>query len=175
MSCIYRCMHNNNITLWIQKTIESSKTDWMVLTLRIDGMLVNASGVAQSPWNISCAGGLSKVESSLNWTLGMLRRTRKQEIRFAGYHGGDYAKGIQSHIHAICEIPSNSTHTELIESLRLYWQHSVERRFKVYLPTSVYQDKLMSGNEYLRYISRYEGKMFGYGDSKLILNRSFNF
>jgi hypothetical protein len=175
MLCIYRCMHNNNITLWIQKTIESSNSDWILLTLRIDGMQVNASGVAQSPWNTSCAGGLSKVESSLNWTLGMLRRTRKQEIRFAGYHGGDYAIGIQPHIHAICEVPPNSTSTDLLESLQLYWQQSVERRFKVYLPTSVYQDKLMSSNDYLRYISRYEGKIFGYGDSKLILNRSFKF
>ena len=168
-------MQNNIVANWIQKTIESSNNDWVVLTLRIDGMLVNTSGVAQSPWNSSCAGGLSKVEGSLSWALGMLRRTRRQEIRFAGYHGGDYAKGIQPHIHAICEIPSNSPRAVFVESLQLYWQHSVERRFKVYLPTSVFQDKLMSSNQYLKYISRYEGRKFGYGDSKLILNGSFKF
>jgi len=168
-------MHNNDISLWIQQTIESSTSDWVVLTLRIDGMLVNASGIAKSPWNSSVVGGLSKVESSLKWALGMLRRSRKHEIRFAGYHGGDYATDIQPHIHAICEIPPNSTPADIAESLQLYWQHSVKRRFKFYLPTAVYQDKLMSSKDYLGYISRYEGKMFGYGDSKLILNRSFKF
>jgi len=169
-------MDPNNITHWIRRSIESSSSRWLVLTLRIDGTLVpNGSGTAQSPWNPSLTGGQSKVKTALGWAVTMLRRKMKYEIRFGGYFGGDFAKSVRPHIHAICEVPRSSTTKDMVQSLRMYWQQSVERKFKCYLPTSVYQEKVESTEAYLRYISRWEGKMFGYGDSKLILNRSFLF
>ena len=169
-------MHNNNtITRWIRQTIESSRHDWIVLTLRIDGVLKNTYGATQSPWNPSVLGSLSKIETALEWALGMLRRRLGKKIQFVAYHGGDYGKGIYPHIHAIAEVPAGVEPAAVVEFLQKYWQQSVDRKFKSYLKTSIHQEDLISSQKYLRYISRYEGETFGSGDSKLVLNRSFIF
>ncbi len=170
-------MHNNNITLWIQKTIESSNSDWILLTLRIDGMQVNACGIAKSPWNSSVIGGLGGIALALEWAVTMLcRKPRFKNLSFAAYWGGEHARSVQPHIHAVCEVPHGCKGDDVVEWLTKYWQHAVRNQFgPSNLRTTLASEKLKSSLGYLRYVSRKEGEMFGYGDAKLIVNKSFKF
>jgi hypothetical protein len=156
---------------WINSEIAHSHNEWLVLTFRIDGSILNGFGLQESAWKQP-----EKVATALSWAINALRRRlKKQNLRFCGYFGGEPAKVVFPHIHGLVEIPHGITSTEIIEILLRYWRQMVERKFKRSLITAIYQDSVISSRNYLHYIARYEGQTFGSGDSKLVLNRSFLF
>ena len=164
---------SHHITNWITTTIDTSSNEWLFLTFRADGYVINRNNHHHSAWNTGAVPTIERVKMGLSWTITECRRKHDRKMRFAAFVGGEPSIGVFPHIHAFLELPTHTTPDTMTEYLDLIWSKKLAKLLKQTISSSVTSQLLNNGADALLYCSRYEGQTFSRADEKVILNNSF--
>ncbi len=162
-----------SINDWIQETVNASSSDWIVLTFRADGYVLNGHGKRQSVWGDGATCSRERVLKALDWTMTEFKRKHGRSLNFVSYLGGEQSAGIFPHIHALLESPLNLEEVQIKENLSQLWKKKLWKTLNAAIQSSVHVEKLKSSKQYSSYCSRFEGTTFKLGDEKVLVNKSF--
>lgn len=163
----------DNINKWINDAVNKSENEWVVLTIRADGTVINGAGIRQTLWSTSASSSIDKVFRALDWTITEERRKHKKRLGFASWLGGDAKNGVHEHIHAVLEIPANCDKDEIVARLSYLWKRNLQKLFKQDINATIYldEDSLIDASRYSSYCGRRENVNIGPVD-KFIISRS---
>jgi hypothetical protein len=164
---------SHHITNWITTTIDTSSKEWLFLTFRADGYVINRNKHHHSVWNTGAVPTIERVKMALSWTITECRRKHDRKMRFAAFVGGEPAIGVFPHFHAFLELPTNTSQDTMTEYLDLIWSKKLAKLLKQPINSNVTSQLLSNGADALHYCSRYEGQTFSRADEKVIVNNSF--
>ena len=162
-----------SINDWIQETVNASPSDWMVLTFRCDGYVLNGHGKSQSVWHDGATCSRERVIKALDWTITEFKRAHGRRLNFVSYLGGEQSAGVFPHIHALLESPLDMEEVQLKENLSQLWKKKLWKTLNAPIQSSVHVEKLKTSERYISYCGRYEGITFKLGDEKVLVNKSF--
>lgn len=158
---------------WIEETVSAEPSNWVVLTFRCDGHVLNGHGKKQSVWGNGATCSREKVTKALDWTITEFKRKHGRRLKFVSYFGGEQSAEVFPHIHALLELPEEIDEVQLKETLSILWKKKLFKTLKATLQSSVHVEKLKSSKRYLMYCARFEGITFKLGDEKVLINKSF--
>ena len=164
---------SHHITNWIKTTIDTSSKEWLFLTFRADGYVINRNNHHHSVWNTGAVPTIERVKMALGWTITECRRKHGRKMRFAAFVGGEPSIDIFPHIHAFLELPTHTSPDTMTEYLDLIWSKKLAKLLKQPINSSVTSEIKTKGKAAIKYSARYEGQTFSMGDEKLIGNNSF--
>lgn len=134
-------MTNHLISNWIQTSFTDNLNEVAALTIRADGTIRNAGAITQSAWSKNATGSIQLLISALDRTVSQMSRGKNNDMKFVAFLGGDYARGIAGHFHALLQYPANANPQEFINDFDHVWKkrrqklssHSSERAFTLNL------------------------------------------
>ena len=163
-----------SINDWIEQTVNAKTSNWVVLTFRCDGYVVNGHGKRQSVWGNGATCSREKVTTALDWTITEFKRKHGRRLKFVSYLGGEQSADVFPHIHALLELPIEIDEVQLQETLSILWKKKLFKTLNAPIQSSVHVEKLNCSKRYLSYCGRFEGITFKLGDEKVLVNKSFN-
>lgn len=166
-------MNNPNITSWILDAFPDNKEEVAVMTIRADGTIPNGSGRRQSPWSKSATGSLHLLIEALDRTVSQLSRGDNKDLKFVAFLGGETAKDVSGHFHALIQYPSKADKAKFIEDFKHLWSVKASNALKAQVKTSVFVEPIKSRAAFADYCQRCEGTTFGRGSDKVVMSRSF--
>ncbi len=112
-----------------------------------------------------------KAEKAFRWTMDdVTRRTKRRErLKCVPAWGGDDESGVYPHIHAMVELVARDDYEFLISNR---WEFFVKKIFGATASVDFYAapyDKTQA-TDGIKYITRYEGNLFGRGTDKIALD-----
>jgi hypothetical protein len=158
---------------WIEQAVNAEPSNWVVLTFRCDGYVLNGHGKKQSVWGNGATCLREKVTKALDWTVTEFKRKHGRRLKFVSYLGGEQSADVFPHIHALLELPEEIDEVQLQETLSILWNKKLFKTLNATIQSSVHVEKLKSSKRYLSYCARFEGITFKLGDEKVLINKSF--
>lgn len=148
-----------DIRSFIAQSFTDGISNTYILTLRADGTM-SVGGRQVSAWATGAVPTLPTLISALDRTISELCRPKKyRSTKFAAFQGGDRARSVAGHFHALLQLPSDCDAAEFIERLRARWHSKVSASFHTSeLNTSVYAEPLQTKNGFTVYCNRWEGQ-----------------
>jgi hypothetical protein len=165
-------MTKNLISDWIQDAFTDNLSEVAALTIRADGTIANGASVRQSAWSQNATGALQLLIGALDRTVSQLSRGENKDLKFVAFMGGDYARGVAGHFHALLQFPSKADKQAFINDFERLWSIKASDALKTTLKTSVYAEPIQSKEAFSAYCQRYEGTTFGGGSEKVVMSRS---
>jgi hypothetical protein len=165
-------MKNHYIANWIESSFTDDLSKVFAMTIRADGTIKNGGAITQSAWSKNATGSIQLLISALDRTVSQMSRGANKDMKFVAFHGGDYARGVAGHFHALLQFPACANPQEFINDFDQVWKKKVSEALKSTLRTSVHAEPIQNREAFTAYCSRYEGTTFGSGAEKVVVSRS---
>lgn len=165
-------MTNHLISNWIQTSFTDNLNEVAALTIRADGTVKNAGAINQSAWSKNATSAIQLLISALDRTVSQMSRGKNNDMKFVAFLGGDYARGVAGHFHALLQYPASANPQEFINDFDHVWKKKASEALKSTLRTSVHAEPIQNKEAFTAYCLRYEGTTFGSGAEKVVVSRA---